>query len=49
MMLKLRNGRMRWGGVRRELDDIIERVKNVGHKLNYLNFGDSGSYILSYE
>lgn len=47
--LKLHNEKMCWGGINPDLDRAIEDVLRMGHQISFLDFGDDGSYIVSYE
>lgn len=47
--LRAENGRLWWGGVSDDLDDAIQHLIDTGHYLNFLDFGDGGSYFVSYD
>lgn len=47
--LKAQNGRMYWGGTCDELDDNIQELLSRGNCLNFLDFGEDGSYFVSYD
>jgi hypothetical protein len=47
--LRAKNGRMWWGGVSRELDETIQSLLDDDHYLNFLDFGDDGTFFLTYD
>ena len=47
--LKAKNGKMWWGGVSNELDDVFDEMAEGKKKLNFVDFGEYGSYFMSYE
>ena len=47
--LKARNGRMWWGGVTDETDNAILDLLDAGHELSVIDFGEDGSYFVSYD
>jgi hypothetical protein len=47
--LKARNGRMWWSGITEKLDKVIADILNAGHYLHFLDFGENGSYFVSYD
>jgi hypothetical protein len=47
--LRAKNGRMWWGGVSRELDETIQSLLDDNHYLNFLDFGDDGTFFLTYD
>lgn len=47
--VKLHNYKMWWGGIHSELEQAIEELLNTGHQLHFLDFGDDGSYFVSYD
>lgn len=47
--LRARNGRMWWGGISHDLDDSIQSLLDDDHYLNFLDFGDDGTFFLSYD
>jgi hypothetical protein len=47
--LKARNGRMWWSGISTELDQVIANILNAGNFLHFLDFGENGSYFVSYD
>lgn len=47
--VKARNGRMWWSGISTELDRVIAKILNDGHYLHFLDFGEKGSYFVSYD
>lgn len=47
--LRARNGRMWWGGISEEMDQSIQALLDDGHCLSFLDFGESGSYFISYD
>ena len=47
--LKARNGRMWWSGISTELDQVIANILNAGNYLHFLDFGENGSYFVSYD
>lgn len=47
--LRARNGRMWWGGISDEMDQSIQTLLDDGHCLSFLDFGESGSYFISYD
>ena len=47
--LKLHNRKMWWGGIHSELQQAIEDLIDSGHQLHFLDFGDDGSYFVSYD
>ena len=47
--LKAKNGRMWWSGITDELDTVIGSILKANHFLHFLDFGESGSYFVSYD
>jgi hypothetical protein len=47
--LKARNGRMWWSGISHELDKVIADILGAGHFLHFLDFGENGSYFVSFD
>mmetsp|Transcript_17579 Transcript_17579/g.26640 ORF Transcript_17579/g.26640 Transcript_17579/m.26640 type:complete len:391 (-) Transcript_17579:66-1238(-) len=47
--LRTENGRLWWGGISDELDELVESLLESDRYLNFLDFGDDGSYFLSYD
>lgn len=47
--LRAKNGRMWWGGISEELDEMIQSLLESNRFLNFLDFGDDGTYFLSYD
>lgn len=47
--LRARNGRLWWGGISHELDTAIQELLAAGNYLNFLNFGEDGSYLVTYD
>ena len=47
--VKARNGRMWWSGISVDLDRVIAKILNDGHYLHFLDFGENGSYFVSYD
>jgi hypothetical protein len=47
--LRARNGRLWWGGTSEEMDNSIQELLDAGHYLNFLDFGEEGSYFISYD
>jgi hypothetical protein len=47
--MKAENGRMWWGGISDELDENIQELLTKGNFLNFLDFGEDGSYFVSYD
>jgi hypothetical protein len=47
--MKAENGRMWWGGISDELDENIQELLTTGNFLNFLDFGEDGSYFVSYD
>ena len=47
--LKARNGRLWWGGISDEADSAICELLDAGHDLNIIDFGEGGSYYVSYD
>ena len=47
--LKAKNGRMWWSGITEELDRVIADILNGGNYLHFLDFGENGSYFVSYD
>lgn len=47
--IKARNGRMWWSGITEDLDKVIADILKDGHYLEFLDFGESGSYFVSYD
>ena len=47
--LRASNGRMWWGNVSGELDAALSELLDQGHYLNRIDFGDDGSYFISYD
>ena len=47
--LKLQTGDMWWGCIHSELSESIQDLLDAGHYLHFLDFGDDGSYFVSYD
>ena len=47
--LKLRGGTMWWGGIHSELDAAIQDLLENNHYIHFLDFGEGGSYFVSYD
>jgi len=47
--LRSREGHVAWGGVSDDLDAAIHELLDHDHVLNFLDFGDGGSYFVSYD
>ncbi|GAX28632.1 hypothetical protein FisN_1Hh577 [Fistulifera solaris] len=47
--LRAKNGRMWWGGISEEMDQSIQMLLDDGHCLSFLDFGETGSYFISYD
>ena len=47
--MRARNGRLWWGGISDEMDESITALLDNGHFLNFLDFGEDGSYFISYD
>jgi hypothetical protein len=47
--LRSQDGRVGWGGVSDEMDEAIQSLLDDGHFLNFLDFGENGSYFVSYD
>jgi hypothetical protein len=47
--LRAENGRMWWGGISSELDQLIQDLLESGNYLSFIDFGDDGSYFVSYD
>jgi hypothetical protein len=47
--MKTEGGRMWWGGVHKETDLAIMQLMDDGHSLHTLDFGEDGSYFVSYD
>ena len=47
--LRAQNGRMWWGGVGQALDELVHNLLESERYLNYLDFGDDGTYFISYD
>ena len=47
--LRAKNGRMWWGGISEELDEMVQNLLESGRYLNFLDFGEDGTYFLSYD
>lgn len=47
--MKAENGQMWWGGISDELDENIQELLTTGNFLNFLDFGEDGSYFVSYD
>lgn len=43
------DGEMAWGGVNKELEQAISELREEKHKLNFMDFGEDGSYFVSYD
>jgi hypothetical protein len=46
--LKAENGRMWWSGITQDLDAVLARILKEGY-LNSMDFGENGSYFVTYE
>lgn len=47
--LKAKNGRMWWSGISDELDKVIGNILNSNNYLHFIDFGEHGSYFVSYD
>ena len=47
--LKAKNGRMWWGEVSEELDDLMDELKEDGRIPCFLDFGEFGSYFVAHD
>jgi hypothetical protein len=47
--LKAKNGRMWWSGITDDLDKVIAKILNNDSYLHFLDFGEHGSYFVSYD
>lgn len=47
--MQSQNGRVSWGGVSEEMDEAIQELLDEGHVVNFLDFGENGSYFVSYD
>jgi hypothetical protein len=47
--LRTENGRLWWGGIGEDLDDLIQSLLESDRYLNFLDFGEDGSYFVSYD
>ena len=47
--LRARNGRMWWGNISEELDEMIQNLLESDRYLNFIDFGDDSTYFLSYD
>jgi len=47
--LKAENGRMWWGGISSELDTLVQDLLESDRYLDFMCFGDDGSFFLSYD
>lgn len=47
--LRTENGRLWWGGIGDELDELIQSLLESDRFLNFLDFGDDHSYFVSYD
>ena len=47
--MRTENGRLFWGGISHELDELIQSLLEQDRYLNFMDFGEDGSYFLSYD
>ena len=47
--MRTENGRLFWGGIGDELDELIQSLLEQDRYLNFLDFGEDGSYFVSYD
>lgn len=47
--LRSQCGRVGWGGVSEEMDEAIQALLDDGNFLKFLDFGENGSYFVSYD
>jgi len=47
--LRAGNGRMWWGGISSELDELIQNLLKEDRYLNFLDFGEDGTFFLTYD
>jgi hypothetical protein len=38
-----------WGGISRDMENAIQELLDNGHTINFLDFGENGSYFVSYD
>mmetsp|Transcript_10900 Transcript_10900/g.31257 ORF Transcript_10900/g.31257 Transcript_10900/m.31257 type:complete len:493 (-) Transcript_10900:93-1571(-) len=47
--LKAKNGRMWWSGISDDLDKVISHILQTDNYLHFMDFGEGGSYFVSYD
>jgi hypothetical protein len=47
--LRSQDGRVGWGGVSDEMHEAIQELLDDEHSIKFLDFGDNGSYFVSYD
>jgi hypothetical protein len=47
--LRSQDGLVGWGGVSDEMHEAIQELLDEGHSINFLDFGENGSYFVSYD
>ena len=47
--LRTENGRLFWGGISKELDELVQNLLEQDRYLNFMDFGEDGSYFVSYD
>lgn len=47
--IRTENGRLFWGGITDELDELVQSLLEQDRYLNFMDFGEDGSYFVSYD
>lgn len=47
--IRSNDGQVGWGGVTKEMDVAIQDLLDNGHSIHFLDFGENGSYFISYD
>jgi hypothetical protein len=47
--VRFKDGRFGFGGLSREMDEAIQELLDDDHSLNFVDFGENGSYFVSYD
>ena len=47
--MRSQDGRVAWGDISEEMDEASQELLDEGHVVNFLDFGENGSYFVSYD
>ena len=47
--VRFQDGQVDYGNISNEMNHAIQELRNDGHQVNFLDFGENGSYFISYD